>query len=249
MDQSTQDCLFFIHIPKTAGTSVIDFLDRHYSADEIAPAMLPEQLVLIPQGEIEKYRLLRGHFGYKYRMLLPKNTKTITILRDPIERIISYYYYLRRESARLPRNRVPEHVRVATSLSLEEFASSKELYFLTSNCQVSTLISTPRQNIDVYSHSQIVDLITTRLSELFFVGFTEILESSVETLCTLLGWCNDVSVQHLNTNQDHPSAKDLPSQVRQTIQDRNIYDYYLYNLAKSMFPTSVKAEATPDRNP
>jgi len=57
------DCLCFIHIEKTAGTSVTAFLDDSYDVSEICPALLHDDLVDVSmRRNLRHFRLLHGHF-------------------------------------------------------------------------------------------------------------------------------------------------------------------------------------------
>lgn len=95
--------LFFLHIPKTAGQSFTEILRGIYGADKLfhypqkvfrkQPYLILEQI--IPDGTI----VLHGHYMFStISDLLKKNdAPVVTWLRDPVERVISnYYFYLKR---------------------------------------------------------------------------------------------------------------------------------------------------------
>jgi len=88
--------LFFLHIPKTAGTFFNKFLSMQFNSyiDHI-------EVKDLPADEIKQYEGFSGHVP------LPKaqkefdlaDRKIITILRNPIEQIVSHITFVRRELA------------------------------------------------------------------------------------------------------------------------------------------------------
>lgn len=92
--------IFFCHIPKTAGTSLRLSLEQAVGD----AAVVPSQALIFHHGgrypplhealqELQdkpNYRLFRGHYAFWVRKYLPRNTLTIVVLRDPVERAISH---------------------------------------------------------------------------------------------------------------------------------------------------------------
>src|SRR5512135_3015151 len=98
------DTLIFLHIPKTAGTTFRSILPANYRAEELynVPTNAEGQvdfsgLDRLSDVEKRKIRVLAGHFQYGAHEHLPQKSSYITILRDPVKRIISRYYHAVRE--------------------------------------------------------------------------------------------------------------------------------------------------------
>lgn len=88
--------LCYIHIPKTAGTAITTALNAIYPADKIFPAVFMFEYRSHDPRTFADYLLFKGHIHYFFAISnLPPDTKYITILRDPVERIISLYFFLR----------------------------------------------------------------------------------------------------------------------------------------------------------
>jgi len=77
-----------LHIPKTAGTALRHALQK--SGRRILEAGPDFSYRPETHGDIEVFS---GHFGYRSAALVP-NGRLITVLRDPVDRFISYYYHL-----------------------------------------------------------------------------------------------------------------------------------------------------------
>ncbi|KIN75502.1 sulfotransferase [Sulfitobacter guttiformis] len=92
--------IVFPHIPKTAGQTVVKELRRLMPANKFSPirthSMAPQDAQM-PEG----YKLYAGHIDWIDLETLPENRFAFTILRDPRERIASFYFYLLREAAKL----------------------------------------------------------------------------------------------------------------------------------------------------
>lgn len=94
--------LFFLHIPKTAGTTLNKVLDNNLSPENILDLYTDEQHAAIRDttyDQIAAYSLVRGHiFVSDFADILegPVPFRVFTFLRDPIERVISEFYFLKR---------------------------------------------------------------------------------------------------------------------------------------------------------
>ncbi|MEM9169597.1 MAG: sulfotransferase family 2 domain-containing protein [Pseudomonadota bacterium] len=88
----------FMHIPKTAGTSIRVALQEAFGPDNCYVLGLNE-----PWREFRKNAkshadtpVLAGHFMINDIRSVPGPRKTFTVLRDPVDRVLSWYGYLRR---------------------------------------------------------------------------------------------------------------------------------------------------------
>lgn len=90
--------LVFLHLPKTGGTT----LHHHFSQAFAKPEICPERfsaLDAIPPETLATYRFFSGHFNFEQVRLIPGRTFIVTVLRDPVERILSTYYFWKRHPA------------------------------------------------------------------------------------------------------------------------------------------------------
>ena len=97
----THQAAIFVHIPKTAGTTLARIIDRHYPTET---RLLLErhhegiaEFRALPEAHRAELRLVRGHIPYGLHADLPQPTTYFTMLREPIDRIVSYYYFVQRE--------------------------------------------------------------------------------------------------------------------------------------------------------
>jgi len=89
--------LYFLHIPKTAGTSVRDWAEQFFPQDAILPVHHLKQLEELPDEAIRRARFASGHFGWRYVELAEaagKKVETFTFLRDVVALRMSMLGYV-----------------------------------------------------------------------------------------------------------------------------------------------------------
>jgi hypothetical protein len=142
----------FVHVMKTGGTSFADVIEANfpsatrypgdYLQGETNPFRRMEAYLYVPgileavNADPDKYRIICGHVPYAIRSLLSGPYITLTVLRDPITRTISYLKHCRRYHK--------EHM----GLSLEEIYEDKWFHasFIT-NYQTKLFSMTPSETL------------------------------------------------------------------------------------------------------
>jgi len=93
--------VIFLHIPKTAGQSVHAALVNAYGKETVCPARVNDQLRQMSIAELNRYQVFSGHFDWSLLDCVKGSKYVFTILREPIDRILSFYFYLRDDAAKL----------------------------------------------------------------------------------------------------------------------------------------------------
>src|SRR4026208_439750 len=93
------EVLCFLHIPKTAGLSLTDFIKSQFAPFESNSTTDLSDFIKTPQEEIAKYKFIAGHFPYNVSNFVQRKLVYITVLRDPVERTVSHYAHIRRNPA------------------------------------------------------------------------------------------------------------------------------------------------------
>ncbi len=126
--------LFFIHIPKTAGVSVFDAL-RRMAPNRIAWHTGPETLPakFFSASDIRKsISIYGGHFGYEQiRNFLAPGDKIYSAIRDPIERVFSYYNHV---TVRDPKHPLLDQIRGLRLIEAAEVCSRFRWDITNSQC-------------------------------------------------------------------------------------------------------------------
>ena len=227
----TLPALNFVHIPKTAGTSLRALVEQHYPAAQVAASsMLRRHAERRGRGpaptalpaDLSSVRLFAGHTNIA--AALPPEFRPFTVLRDPVSRLRSQFNHWQawtpgdiETSPSSPEVKALKHR--AKACTLEEFLSidAPPVHRLFENGQCKTLVT----NFPVALHNRLKgDRLAAEaignLDTMLMVGLTERLDDSARLLCFLLGWPPPARVERLNV-RPRPRAADeaaLPPIVR-----------------------------------
>jgi hypothetical protein len=128
--------IYFLHIPKTGGSSVLQWLHNQVNEGAACSARMWEQIVLIESSRLERYTLFTGHFGMDLQDYLKRQLLTVTVLRDPVLRTISHYHDVRRH---------PHHPwhRSVVNETFDEFVRNCYNWPMIENMQARYLVKSP----------------------------------------------------------------------------------------------------------
>lgn len=97
--QSTveSDLVYFLHIPKTSGTSLRQSFLQVYGPEVASPNLLWDDLVNGTYQLSERPRIITGHLGGFLPLWLKRWPRIVTILRDPLARALSHINHVQRD--------------------------------------------------------------------------------------------------------------------------------------------------------
>ncbi|MGB0369889.1 MAG: sulfotransferase family 2 domain-containing protein [Opitutales bacterium] len=95
------NCDIFVHVPKAAGTTVHSIFEKNYSPLRQFSFRAPREQALerfqrLSQESRDRFQMVKGHCGYGIHNFINSKVRYVTFLRDPVKRVISEYYYVKR---------------------------------------------------------------------------------------------------------------------------------------------------------
>jgi hypothetical protein len=227
--------LCFLHIGKTAGTSVQHALFETMQGTTI----LHESLLnfdTVSAAEIAINDLVIGHFCYQHVAKLRADRLLMTFLRDPVERVISNYHFLRSGS---PISEYSKRaINAAKALTLSEFlrCSDPGVRMVTENFQAKALafdIRPEHQNAIGDLHREAA----RNLATFDFVGIVEYFPESMLALSDAIG--REVPIKRLNATPERSASSAIAPDDLDLIRKLNAIDIALYTAAKTKFEQTI----------
>ncbi|MDX2211803.1 MAG: sulfotransferase family 2 domain-containing protein [Oculatellaceae cyanobacterium bins.114] len=229
-DLQAEDVLYFPHIPKTAGMTFRTILEDQFCSSDICPATLNAQLKGYTQADYEKYRLFRGHINYVDipQILSHKHLLLVTVLREPIARVISHYEYIRR----MPGD---PHYGLVKDMTLEEFAQGMPVGRLGKNAQTYYIAKLAQFDLNHLSPDEALALAKKQLDSLAFIGILERFQDSLFLLSYIFGWNPIINSRRENVAKDKKPKEEIPASTLEAIKQNCLLDVELYQYAKELF--------------
>lgn len=210
----------FLHIPKTAGTTLRYTIKANCKANEFCEGD-EEELNWTKKTKTHRQRIkyVMGHLYFGVHEQINDDCTYITLLRDPIERVLSFYYYVLKDSN-------DPLYDFAHNNTLEQFVEKGTS--IVHNQQAKLINGDKDKDPDL-------DQVKEHINEHFyFVGLAEEYNKTVDYLASVLGW-DKVLKSRLNANASRRKASELPQRTIDLIREYNQKDIELYVWAQQRF--------------
>jgi hypothetical protein len=222
----------FVHVPKTGGMTLHAILTRQLrgifaeSIDEAKAA-----IAALTEAEVAQLELIAGHVPYGVHEFIQRPVRYVTMLRDPVQRVVSHYWFVRTQ---------PDHYLYAAiiegNLSLREYAERGcSLSAEIENGQV-WMFSARARGLECADRASLEEAKMVLQHRFAFVGTTERFDESVVALQHVLGLGRPVYVRR-NTG---PGPRNrLDAETRTAIEAHNLLDLELYTHANALLDAQI----------
>jgi len=236
--------IFFIHIAKTAGTSMRQMLQIALGQRAIYPSNrdlalradggYPSQRELLGAlPSVRPYRVLIGHYVAGIMHDLPVRHRTATMLRDPVQRSLSMLAHVERH-----RGLSPEAVLDSEELCAELIADHQ-----------TRLLAAEMPREFMHPAADSLDRALRTVAALDYVGITERFEESCRLFDAVFG--TDVSSCRTEANVLRPGGRGLEEFIPRieplVTRDRVLYEAACGRFSRDLATITARPEAAERR--
>ena len=253
----TEPLLIFLHLAKTGGVSLSSILQKNIctsnflriNQDTISTSALGtwaisdvvDAFCRLTDEQMRNLRAAWGHFPGSLSGYLQQNSRLITLIRDPVDRIVSAYYY---SKSLLEAKGTP------LSVSLEDYVQRKEHYDLGFENYMTRVVSgiselDPLEKNKTTGNSRAVTetdfrCASSRLYDYMLVGLTDRFDETLILLAEDLRWSlADIVYTPCNVTPLRPSLAEIPGHVATQIEKFNVFDRALHQQARQLLDRRI----------
>jgi len=223
----------FMHTQKTAGTTITEAVRRHYRNDMVSHGDYLKR----DTASLKKTRFISGHFGFEYSRQFMDGRYSFTFLRDPVERILSLYYFSRtRNPAEYPIYRAAHEMDLAGYLRAGFDREDIKTYLWNQQAwQLACGWNDPQQRqISNFTDEQILERAKAHLTEFHYIGFAESFAADSKAILANLNVPARESLVPANVTPRRPHRNDLPAATIRLAEELTCLDAALYEHATDL---------------
>lgn len=227
--------IFFIHVMKTGGTTFRHHLMRNVGRDAMFPHPVLDADQELPQANLSylshlsperlaSIRAFTGHFPFFATELVPRPSLILTMLRDPVERTISYLKHHHRHRALGPERSLESiyDIEWHRHLHLQDYQA--RIFATTANDGVGSVM----RYVEI--DDQRLATAKEHLKRVDVVGLQEDHQSFVAEAARRLGWPSGGQVP----NKRVSAPVQISTAFRRRIAEDNQRDLEFYEFAREL---------------
>lgn len=239
MTQATaaEEAVIFLHVPKTAGTTLNRLIEweyplfEMYSVDPVFFTWSASHLRRLSPRRLRKTRMFKGHMVFGLHKVLPQPATYITVLRDPIERVMSAFYYMRSYILH------PKYWKFRQEQwTLEDFVRRLPRDNVQCKIVAGAEYNSPCTK-EIFEQAK-----ENLLRHFSVVGLSERFEESLALMKLRFGW-KLRRYSSFNVTRTRPKKHDLSKATLDLIAAKNAFDVALYECAANIFQTAINTHA------
>jgi hypothetical protein len=183
-----------------------------------------QHLAQLPVEKALSYGLYAGHLPWGLHTVIPAPCHYISMVRDPVDRLVSHYFHVHGE---------PEHHSykqiVEGGMSLLDFVTS-DITIEVENLQSRYFAGLEAHDVPLGAFTgEMFDRAVRNIEESFVaVGAQEYFDQSLLLFQEMLGWKFDPFYTPRRVNASRPRNREVAPEVREAIMMRNGFDLKLH---------------------
>lgn len=220
--------ILFDHLPKCGGTSLSEYFEAHYprrktfSIDGRHPLESANEFKTLPQCKRYSYDLVKGHMNHELLGYVHPECLKVTVIRDPVDRIISHYYYAKRRTDHYLHKKIKE-----SEMNLEQYVTSNISIELR-NWYTHHFSGLPIEDAERNPEESVAKAVESVVQQYDIVGFLDNLKPFIENLREQAKLRYEFHDLRRNLTRDRPSVENIPQIALNKIQEINYLDILFY---------------------
>jgi hypothetical protein len=223
----------FMHIQKTAGTTIIEAVRRHYRNDMVSHGEYLDR----DAASLTKTAFISGHFGFEYSRQFMEGRYSFTFLRDPVERVLSLYFFSRsRDPAEFPIYRAAHEMDLVEYLRAGfDRADIREYVWNHQAWQLACGWNDPQQRqMTDFTGEELLERAKANLLKFDYVGLAETFADDSKAILANLSVPAPQKLVPANVTPQRPHRNDVPAAALRLAEELTTLDAALYAHAKAL---------------
>lgn len=225
--------VLFDHLPKCGGVTVNHYLISQYRKKKIYqiygrnPHSSVMEFKSLPEATRFSYDVVLGHFADELFDFVHPDKISITIFRDPVDRILSHYYYVKENT-----DHYLHDIVTSNNMRLEEYVTSgisEELR----NWYVTHFLGVSIAEAENHPDQSVAEAYRIVKDRYHIVGFLDDLDTAMNNLRKKVGYRKRFHNSYLNKTANRPRKNEIDESVLNTIKQVNFLDVELYSKLKN----------------
>jgi hypothetical protein len=227
--KSGQASILFDHLPKCGGTTINLYLTNHFPKRYVfrlsgtAPYESVEEFLSFTKKKRWNKKLVYGHAAHDLQGFTHPDTIKITVFREPIDRIISHYFYVKRTE-----NHYLHDLVIKNNIQLIDYCSSN-LSDELSNWYVTHFTGLSLVEVE-NNPEKSIELAFGNIIEMYdLIGFQDSISTFVKVLKYRFSLKVPEQIDEKNKTKNRLQIKDISQDTIDRISESNSLDIQLYS--------------------
>jgi hypothetical protein len=245
--------VLFLHIPKTAGTSLKHYLFHRYSVEQ---CLLDPPPRVIDDADFNAYALVGGHLDYDYAGRYRRPPLILTCLRNPVARALSAYNYSRASRLQVEIRSTAQYIgepavlqildelhRLIDCADLPEFLRREPQLAQKNLGNVQARFLAGATAAETYAHEprRLLAVAKKNLETCSAILFNERMSESIAQLDLLLGHDEFGEVTHDNVTPAQTDAARPDPELTAALNELCNLDLELYSFAEQLWQERMRS--------
>ena len=249
--------VIFSHILKTGGRTLGHIMYRQYKSNLIRIPQAPfnaqehiQEMKKLASKSNHNIKAIEGHIGFGLHSVFTRECIYVTMLRNPIERVLSSFYHQRRNWQVYQEDWMNitldeflfKQPRFSYNLQTRYLSGFEFNQQLQGKWAVSSLFDLSLNEYEVTCTNEMLEAAKRNLRNNYF-GLTERFDESLLLFRRNLGWkWKDLWYFKDNVGTNRPVKEVLSEDIQKQLVKVNELDIELYNYAKKLFEEQIASQ-------